>query len=222
MTPLVSTDIWKNELTTRLPGISSGQLDLELKSTIREFFTKSGYWVEELPAIDIKADKDQYRVNTQGQSVVMGVQQVFVSGTPIGLTTYRPKFQNSGSARASSAYPVEVDLLELSPVPNTDIDGGLIVIARLNPIGEICKVPETAATHFFDEIMDGVLGRLYSQPGKPYTNLIQSQYHLKRFRDGMAMARDIARKRFSTATRPWSFPQGWGTNTGRAGNTRVV
>ena len=203
MTILVSNDEWLNELRTRLPGISEGQLSLELKSTLREFFTKSGFWMEELDPINIVADKELYKLSYP-QARVMVVHRVWIDNAPTTLSTIAPK-ANSGR----KAYMKEPDLLQIGPMPTVSVDDGLVVQAQLNPLPCMDKVPYETVTHFFNEVLDGVLGRLYSQPGKPYTNLIQSQYHLKRFRDGMALARDMGRKRFSNSTRPWVYPQGW-------------
>lgn len=219
MTALVSPEEWLGELRTRLPGISEGQLKLELSSTLREFFTKSGMWMEELAPINVIADKDLYKL-VFPQAKVMGVHNVSIEGTPIILLDRRPL--GTGTGRARGAYMLEHDLMQLFPMPNTDIIKGLKVIARLNPGYGMCKIPVEAVTHFFDEVMDGVLGRLYAQPGKPYTNLIQSQYHLKRFRDGMAVARDMARRRYSTAERSWAYPQGWAGHGPRRGGGRVA
>ena len=221
MTILVSTDEWINELTTRLPGISSGQLKLELKSTLREFFTKSGFWMEELAPINIRADKDQYKLSYP-QAKVMGVHYVWANGRPIGLATTLPKRTATSSNLPSVAYMLEHDLMQIFPAPPRYGDGALKVVARLNPLPDMCKVPSETVSHFFDEVMDGVLGRLYSQPGKPYTNLVQSQYHLKRFRDGIAMARDMGRRRYGNAERSWSYPQGWAGNSFRRGNGRTA
>lgn len=203
MTLLVSTSEWLTELRTRLPGISSGQLDLELKATLREFFTQSGFWTEEVPPINIVAGKSEYKI-TYPQAKVMGIHGIWLSGIAIPLATIQPK-----SNKTSQAYMVEHDLVKLYPTPNKDIKDGLEVLVRLNPTPAMCKVPIETVSHFFDYVLDGVLGRLYGQPGKPYTNVLQSQYHLRRFRDGMAAARDMGRKRFGTATRPWVFPRGW-------------
>lgn len=202
MTIMVNTDSWLTELRTRLPGISEGQLALELKSTMREFFTKSGYWMEELSPIRIVQDKNLYKLSYP-QAHVMGVHSVWIEDAPKRLLTVQPKVSGSG------IYMAEHDVLQIFPTPVRSITDGLKVIVRLNPLSEMTRVPYEVSTHFFDEVMDGVLGRLYSQPGKPFTNLIQSQYHLKRFRDGISMARDMGRRRFSTATQGWSFPQNW-------------
>lgn len=207
MSILVSTDEWLNELRTRLPGISGGQLDLELKATLREFFTESGFWMEEPSPINIVANKDTYKI-TYPQAKVMGVHRVWVDGLPIALSTTLPKTENPGSG-ARQAYMLEHDLMQLFPTPDKDIQDGLKVLVRLNPSQSMTKVPSETVSHFFDYVLDGVLGRLYSQPGKPYTNLTQGVYHLRRFRNGISLARDIGRKRYGNATRPWQFPQGW-------------
>lgn len=218
MTILVNTDEWATELKVRVPGAAVDQLELELRATLREFFTKSGWWMEELSSINIKEGKDLYRLNYP-QATVMGVHYAWINGTPLSLGTQAPKTTNP-SGSASVAFMAESNLMQLFPMPSTDMDDALKIIVRLNPLTEMCKVPVETVTHFFDEIMDGVLGRLYGMPSKPYTNLLLSQYHLRRFRDGISTARDMGRRRFSTATRPWSFPGGWGNN--KFGGGRVA
>lgn len=64
---------------------------------------------------------------------------------------------------------------------------------------------------FFGDWLDGVLGRLYAMPAKPWAAPVQAQYHSKRFRNKMAFRKQEANRGFNYATpvRPL-FPRGWG------------
>lgn len=215
---LADYTVWTKELTTRLPGASTDQIDLELKATLREFFTKSGFWVEELAPIDIEADKDTYLLTYTGhlfdfdgfaehainQGEIMGIEGVWIDNIPYPLLVMEPKSDPTSSTRG--VFPITPNRIKVFPTPSVDISGGMKVRVRLNPSRDFYDLPPETSSHFFDEIMDGVLGRLYSQPGKPYTNIVVSQYHLRRFRDGIARARDMGQKRYSNAEAPWSFP----------------
>lgn len=67
-------------------------------------------------------------------------------------------------------------------------------------------IPDFLYNRWVEQIKDGVLGRLYGQPGKTYTNLVQSQYHLRRFQNGIAEARDIGRRRYTNVDSGWKYP----------------
>ncbi len=200
-----SLSVWTDELTVRLPGASTDQIDLELKATVREFFTKSGFWTEELDPIDIVADTDIYTL-TPTEGVIMGTMYVWVDHKSIPLSTIKPKTVSTSSNSVQTAWAPQPNQIQLFPMPSVDITGGLKVLVRLNPDAKWRQLPDELGSHFFDEILDGVLGRLYSQPGKPYTNIVVSQYHLRRFRDGIARARDMGQKRYSNAETPWTYP----------------
>lgn len=50
---------------------------------------------------------------------------------------------------------------------------------------------------FFQDWFDGCVGRLYSMPAKPWASPTQAQYHLKRFRNKMALRKQEANRGFS-------------------------
>jgi hypothetical protein len=62
---------------------------------------------------------------------------------------------------------------------------------------------------FFQDWLDGTLGRLYAMPAKPWTNKDQWVYHSKRFRNAMALRKQEANRGYSYArpARPM-FPRG--------------
>jgi len=61
---------------------------------------------------------------------------------------------------------------------------------------------------FFEDWLDGCQGRMFSQVAKPYTNVAAANYHLRRFRQAMAFAKQEARRGFTYSTPSWRFPQG--------------
>jgi hypothetical protein len=67
--------------------------------------------------------------------------------------------------------------------------------------------PAWIINKYFNGLIEGVLGRLQSQPAKPYTNERMSIYHLRRFRAAVALAR-VEANHLNTYERPaWVFPQ---------------
>ena len=71
-------------------------------------------------------------------------------------------------------------------------------------------VPEWMWSTYFQDWYDGMLGRLYGMPAKPWASPIHAQYHGKRFRncDGLPQAGGAAWLRLGQPG-PWRFPRGW-------------
>jgi hypothetical protein len=59
---------------------------------------------------------------------------------------------------------------------------------------------------WFDTIVSGVLGRLYLQPGKPYTDGQMGRIQLGMYRTGVNQARAHVQSYFVTDGVPWLFP----------------
>lgn len=68
------------------------------------------------------------------------------------------------------------------------------------------SVPVIFERYWYEEILDGTLAKLLSQQDKPYTNPVLAQYHAGRFRNAIAMARDMAQRQFINSERGWSYP----------------
>lgn len=73
---------------------------------------------------------------------------------------------------------------------------------------------------FFEDWLDGAQGRMMSQIAKPYTNVVAAGYHLKRFRNAMAFAKQEARRGFTYGTPSWRYPRGGFMSSSRKGVVR--
>jgi len=60
---------------------------------------------------------------------------------------------------------------------------------------------------FFQDWLDGALGRLQGMVSKPWTNTVMAAYHGKRFRNAMAFRKQEALRGFSYNTPAWQFPR---------------
>ena len=70
----------------------------------------------------------------------------------------------------------------------------------------IDSVPIIFERMWYEIILDGATAKLLSQQDKPYTNPVIAQYHARRFRNGIAEARDMARRQMSNSDSHWAFP----------------
>lgn len=69
---------------------------------------------------------------------------------------------------------------------------------------EAWDVPDWMWATYFGDWYDGVLGRLYAMPAKPWANPTQAIYHGKRFRNSMAYRKQEVPRGFT-----WGMPGAW-------------
>jgi hypothetical protein len=60
---------------------------------------------------------------------------------------------------------------------------------------------------FFDDFLNGTLGRLYAMPAKPWASTVHAQYHAKRFRNQMAYRKQEAMRGFTFNVPIWRYPR---------------
>lgn len=70
------------------------------------------------------------------------------------------------------------------------------------------SVPDWMYDTFFQDWLDGTLGRLYAMPAKPWSSPVHAQYHGRRFRNAMAQRKPQANKGFTYGIPGWRFPRG--------------
>jgi hypothetical protein len=67
-------------------------------------------------------------------------------------------------------------------------------------------------------ILDGLLGRMFSQPAKPWTNTQLSVFHMRKFKIGIAGARVEWTRNNNYRQQAWRFPSfAGGTQRGNSG-----
>lgn len=213
------TDLY-DEVVIHVPGAASGVIKLATEATLREFFVVSGAFTKELPPVSIRANVADYYLDPQPDGEILYIHAM---AYPVGdrYKFLKPLTQQAARARvhAPSAIPLAfssyVDYpgkFTLQPVVTEDLKHALVpfcamTIKRGRCLEDDFQIPVWMLRYWKDHFVSGILGRLFSIPDKPYTNSIQSQYHLRRFRAGMAQARDAARRQFTDAETPFTFPR---------------
>lgn len=186
---MVDVSVFYDELASRISGAPMGTIRNELEATLREFYVFSAAYVAFTVPQDIVANKVNYDVSVQPTGNV--------------LVTFSVKVDDRITAfRGTTGAP---GVIELRNKPSTGIDNGLIAAVALKP-KQCGTIPEETVTYDFDTILDGVTGRMYMMPDRPWSNSPQAQYYLKRFRQGMSRARVRVRSQYTTADASWKFP----------------
>tara|TARA_R110000851_G_scaffold265570_7_gene418093 strand:- start:3949 stop:4575 length:627 start_codon:yes stop_codon:yes gene_type:complete len=205
----------------RLPGAGVPILQQETIAMLREFFVQSGAWLVEAAPVSIKALQDTYYLDPQPDGDVLYIHRIaFPTGDRFKFLTVSQQQSFRGKVNAPSAIPISYHgyinapgKFTLTPPVTTDMPKALIpyvvmTIKERCGEGQTTSVPSWMLRYWKDHWIDGLLGRLMSIPDKPYSNLMQAQYHMRRYRNGISQARDMGRRQFNNSETDFKFP-GW-------------
>lgn len=193
-----------NQARARLLGASDAGLKGELYDVLSEFFNDSRCWLESI-RFNVVTDTTTYDI-TPSEGQIVGLVGVLNSSNQ----SQAALMPNIGTVILSSAPNVaEAPLYYYALVAKTV---KLPTGKDQMPIG-----PDWVLPRWHTGILDGLLGRMMSQPQKPYTSEKHAAYHLKRFRDAIAQARTAALRQHTLGAQAWRFPQTFSTRTQQYG-----
>lgn len=189
-----------DNLRIRLPGAVDTVLKLELFNTLKEFFSDSNSWYQDI-TFAVTPDVLSYELVPDGVcQVVRLFGAVNSDERPVNATWELPDTINlSGSPSKADTYTARLILSVLDPTTRDDY-----------PV-----FPDWTLQAYGNEILDGVLGRMMSQAAKPYSNERLAIYHMRRFRAGVASARVDAQRKYTYRAQAWRFPQSFARRRAR-------
>jgi hypothetical protein len=202
----VTLSTWLQDILPRTPGVVRRIAKRELILTAREFFEQSGAWRVLVGPKDMKADKKRYVLSPYDAYAdtvsVLGVEYL---GDALRAYPRPPALVTRTAPTPIGYYLSSPDTVRLWPLPTSDVADALTFYVALMPKPTVTHLPKIAYTHFYDALLDGVLGRLYNHPAKPYSNPNLGAYHLRRFRTAIAEYAGRAKEGFTHAP-SWSYP----------------
>lgn len=194
-------------MLTETPGCLPKVRKRALILACREFYEQSGAWRVVIGPKRLVANKKRYYMSPyDAYANVVHVHSVELRGIPLRLLSRRPAGEEPDSSNPTSYYLETPDQVRLWPQSLTDVDNALTFYVSLTPKQTVTHLPRIAATHHYDAILSGALGRLMSQPAKAYSDPTRAQYHLQRFRAGIGKYAGAAKGNYSGA-QSWSFPR---------------
>jgi hypothetical protein len=201
-------DTWLKDILPHTPGIVRKVAKRELVLACREFFEKSAAWRVVVGPKSLVANKRTYYTSPyDAYSDVVRVFSVELNGRPLKVMLRRPAGVEPDAETPHSYFigtsPAQV---RVWPTPSVSVPNGLTFYLALTPKATVTKLPSIALTHFYDAILDGVLGRILGHPAKPYSNPVLAQYHLRRFSVACGHYAAEAKKGFGEAV-SWTFPR---------------
>lgn len=203
MTATASTNRLMNSIRSRVPGALDAQIQAEMFEVLDEFFQFTNVWQELIP-VSIQANVLNYDVAPTGVASIIRLLLVQVAGTnpnpklctPIAATMEVPgclQLAQPITNLPTTPYTFNVTVSETCIDPTTS-DGYPII-------------PRWIMDRYHKDFVDGVVGRLMSQPAKPYSNQTLSVYHLRRWRNAMSGTRIEVNRQNTYGAQAWMFPQ---------------
>ena len=184
----------------RAPGVIDDTIKLEFYNVLKELFDDSNCWFEDVP-VPVTSGVTDYVVTPTGVCQIVRLYGVLDADDHQVNATYLPPdtLQLFTAPSLSSTYTARLILTVIDPATR---DGYPVF-------------PEWVLEAYSDEIMDGILGRLFSQIAKPYSNERMAIYHMRRFRGGVARARVDAQRKYTYRAQAWRFPQSFARRRAR-------
>ena len=197
--------LWATAMS-RLPGIGSDALKLEMGNAMQEFARSTHCWREQITLNTVEG-QSTYQISPQSNNADV----TYVISLSVDERPYRPISPEAfDSTRIYGGYRVLNEScgspeIELFPTPNKSSPKSLKVWIGLVPKPASLDLPDNIIDHFFENIIDGVLERGYSHPSKPYTDPNKQTYHHRRFRAAITRTRREIRGGSAQADPPWHF-----------------
>jgi hypothetical protein len=197
-----------NQARVKLTGASDAALKGELFDVLQEFYDRSSAWLESLliPVIPNVVVYDL--VPTNGQAIrIVSIVQIDPSNPLTPANLRGGKMPNFGQVvldeipAIAATFQVTVALNVSLPVDSNGF-----------PI-----TSDWALSIYSTGILDGLLGRMMSQPNKSYSNPSMGLYHLKKFEAVINQARVATIRNNAMGTQAWVFPQTFRTSGQRGG-----
>lgn len=203
----VKLDIWLKDALPLLPGAVRKVVKRELILACREFYERSAAWRVVIGPKTQTSGKTRYSVSPyDAYANIVYVISVEANGIPLMPYSRRPAGEQADGDSPVGFWMENPDTIRLWPTPNTTVENNLTFYVALTPKQSVTVLPRIAATHHYDAILDGLLGRCFRHPSKPYSNPQAAQYHLSRFRAAIGAFAGLSKQGYTQA-QAWNFPR---------------
>ena len=209
-----------NQARVQLTGVSDAGLKGTLFDVLDEFLDVSNAWVEWLQ-LSIATSTQMYQIQPQHGGMINRLITALDSNQvvlPAAIT-----FGESPASFVGQPYqyvnPPGV-IFSLTFPQNTSYVANILVSKKIvlpNSKDEVPDGPSWLIPKYGRYITEGLIGSMMTQPGKSYTSPTGAQFHLRKFRDGMAMAKTETMRANIFGAQSWSYPRQFRTNSQRGG-----
>lgn len=215
-----------NQVRTLLPGSSDSGIKGTMFDVINEFFDVSNAWAEWVQ-IAIQVNNQAYAVYPQYGGMFTRLVSAYDSNqVPLPASIILNGLQPLGAATVAlgpaSVIPPPGAILLFTFPQNTAMQGTALFVKNIilpNNADEVPDAPNWLFPMYARYIQEGVIGTMQLQKAKPYYDVSATgaPFHLKKFRDGMAMAKVATMRSNLFGGQSWRFPGTWRTASQRGG-----
>ena len=185
----------------RLPGALDSALKLELFVICEEFLRDTNAWKELLPFTATPAT-DTFILAPEDYTFELTVP----AGTKC-LDLFGVYDANERKRYASMPVPGSVILEDSPPESMTLYAYVSLSVSDPNGLDGFPQLPDWITERHWPCLLDGLLYRMMSQPGKPYTSSQTALYHGRLYHRRKTQAKVEATRNNLYGAQTWSFPQ---------------
>ena len=179
----------------RLPGATSNTVQQELFMVADEFFKESNAWREDI------------EFNVPSNDPTGTVYEVTPSGNVlIDKLMWMRNSDGGGRIFGQMSIPGEITLQGQPSSPATYIATVALTVTDPTQRDGYVSFPDWVLAKYRGVFLNGILGKMMSQPAKPYTNTQLSVYYIKLFNSGKSAARVEAQRANVFRAQAWRFP----------------
>jgi hypothetical protein len=198
-----------NDVRLHLPGALDTVIQQEMFMMLTELCKNTNVWREDIP-VALQLNVTSYQLVPTGTANIFRLMWVLDSNqlmVPAGMST-----------------PGQLDLVNPPSSPAQVLTVTATVAEKpVDPVDNqnFPQFPSSILDQYRDDMLDGIVGRMMTQPAKPYTNKEMGTYHLRRWRTAMARIRVEQQRANGFRIQAWSYPQtfqttprrGWGSSS---------
>lgn len=188
----------------KLPGASHSGIKTELFPVLKEFFSTTNAWTEDIE-FQAVAGTQTYLLSPKYDGQIIRLIGLWDDkGIPVAAFMHdfaRLRLVYTPTSTPPAKWFARVVKTVVLPTTKDDI-----------PVA-----PDWTLRVYGEHILDGLLGRMMAQMQKSYSNQTMATYHLKRFLAGQNDARMAAKAQNQVGAQAWAYPQGFARGSQRGG-----
>lgn len=189
------------QASVSLSGASDVGLKVQLFDVLQRFFDESNCWQEWIRFTVIPDTLDYPLIPMQGGRVLR------LLGVLDQLATPQPAIMPElGTVRFQYPYTEVQDM------------AAVVIKTVTDPLSCFPPgIPEWLLPTHYLALFSGVVGGMMLQPGQSYSNPQLANYHVQKFRDGIAHARTAMIRANAIGSTSWAFPQSFRVSSQKGG-----
>lgn len=203
-----------NQAVVKLTGASEKGLAGEFFDVLTEFLEDSSAWTQDITV--------PYLTNVISYPLFVAEGRIVRLS---GVQNWGPTVPNpatippNGTSFVSALMPEIGTLVLRDPPPTAGYFNVTVVTNTALPTDKnmIPDAPDWLVPQWHLALLDGLLGKMMTSANKSYSNAKQGEYHLRRFRSAISLARVRKLRANTDGASAWRFPQQFRSTSQQSG-----